>query len=388
MAYVPKHHRRRFGWIRKLPSGRWQARYKGNDSVLRPAPHTFRTKGMAEQWLAGVEADLMRGSWTVPNPSSESVAVWAERWMASKLNLKPNTKADYDMRLRAYVLPRWGDTPISKITRGDIQAWIQELVANGAQPSTARHAVGTLSRILNEAVIAGALVANPCQRISTPRLATGDIKPLTIEQVKTLAYEIENPPVKPAGNGAAPPGRHHFPEYGLLVRLAAFSGLRAAEIAGLKVNAVDLDNGALRVTETLSEVRGKLYTVPPKTYQARAVPLPDFLVEELRKHIAQLGGAGDGYVFRASEGGALRWQNFYNKHFKPAVLRAGLPKETRFHDLRHTAAAFMIAANAHPRAIMERLGHSSVTVTLGTYGHLLPSLDEELTRKLNAQWTS
>ncbi|WP_276939312.1 tyrosine-type recombinase/integrase, partial [Ferrimicrobium acidiphilum] len=120
----------------------------------------------------------------------------------------------------------------------------------------------------------------------------------------------------------------------------------------------------------------------------RAVPLPDFLVEELRKHIAQLDGGGNGYVFRASEGGPLRWQNFYNKHFKPAVARAGLPDTTRFHDLRHTAAAAMIAVGAHPRAIMERLGHSSITVTLGTYGHLLPSLDEELTRKLDAHWTT
>jgi integrase len=340
---------------------------------------------MAEQWLAGVEADLMRGSWAVPNPSSESVAVWAERWMASKLNLKPKTRADYDVRLRAYVLPRWGDTPISKITRGDIQSWVQQLVSDGANPSTVHHAVGVLSRILNEAVIAGALAANPCQRISMPRELKRDIKPLTIEQVRVLAYEIENPPEKPAGNGAAPTGRHHFPEYGLLVRLAAFSGLRAAEIAGLKVNAVDLDNGVLRVTETLSEVRGKLYTVPPKTYQARAVPLPNFLVKELRTHIAQLG-AGKEYVFHSSSGEPLSWHNFYRRHFKPAVLRAGLPKETRFHDLRHTAAAFMIAANAHPRAIMERLGHSSITVTLGTYGHLLPSLDEELTRKLDAQW--
>ena len=159
MAYVPKHHRRRFGWVRKLPSGRWQARYKGNDSVLRPAPHTFRTKGMAEQWLAGVEADLMRGSWTVPNPSSESVAVWAERWMASKLNLKPKTKADYEMAIRVHILPRWGNAPISKITRGDIQTWIGELIKDGKSAAVIRRATGTLSRVLEEAVNTGALAA-------------------------------------------------------------------------------------------------------------------------------------------------------------------------------------------------------------------------------------
>ena len=97
----------------------------------------------------------------------------------------------------------------------------------------------------------------------------------------------------------------------------------------------------------------------------------------------QLNGDVDDYVFRASAGGPLRWHNFYGKHFKPAVLRAGLPKGTRFHDLRHTAAAIMITANAHPRAIMERLGHSTINVTLGTYGHLLPSVDQELTKRLN-----
>ena len=387
MTYTPTHHRRRFGWIRKLPSGRWQAHYKGADGKLHPAPNTFRTKGMAEQWLAGVEADLMRGNWLPPQRSKETVAMWAEKWMASKLNLKPKTRNDYEIRLRVYVLPKWGDTPIAKITRSDIQQWVQELVSSGSGTSTIHHAVGILSRILHEAVEAGALPSNPCQKISLPRATKGEIRPLTVEQIKALANEIENPPVKPAGNGAQPNGRHYFPEYRLLVLLAAFSGLRAAEIAGLKKRAIDLDNGVVRVTETLSEVGGKLYTVPPKTYQARAVPLPEFLIKELKGHIDNLDGNADSYVFRASQGGSLHWQGFYNRHFKPAVSRAGLPGNTRFHDLRHTAAALMIAANAHPRAIMERLGHSSINVTLGTYGHLLPTLDEELTQRLNNQWT-
>jgi integrase len=139
------------------------------------------------------------------------------------------------------------------------------------QTKTVHHAVGVLSRILNEAIASGALVANPCSGVALPRASRGEIKPLAIEQIRALANEIENPPIKLAGSSAAQSGRHHFPEYGLLVRLAAFSGLRAAELAGLKVKAVDLEGGILRVTETLSEVSGQLYTVPPKTYQARAV---------------------------------------------------------------------------------------------------------------------
>ena len=342
---------------------------------------------MAEQWLTMKEAEIQRGEWQAPKNEDETVATWAERWMAAKVNLKPKTKADYEMRLRVHVIPRFGDAPISTITRADVQAWVQELVAQGLSASTVRHAVGTLSRILNEAVATGALVANPCQRISLPRLPKGKVESLTLDQVKALADAIEHPEIKSAGNGARPTGRHHFPEYGLLVRFAAFTGLRAAEVAGLKIRALDLDKGVVRITETLSEVRGHLYTVPPKTYQFRSVPLPEFLIKELREHLATLDDNPDGYVFRAPTGTPLRWQNFYNHHFKPAVRQAGLPESTRFHDLRHTFAAILIDQGAHPRAMMERLGHSSINVTLGTYGHLMPSLDEEITRKLNTEWT-
>ncbi len=383
-----KRTRKHFGTIRQMPSGKWQARYTGTDGIQRVAPHTFLSKKQAEVWLARKQIEIEDQKWRPPELGKETVAAWAKRWMATKVNLKPSTKADYEKRLRVYVVPRFGNTYVNKIMRADVQAWVEELIESGFSASTVRHAVGTLSRILNEAMATGALVANPCQRISLPRLPKDKVEPLTLEQVKALAYAIEYPEIKPAGHGAVPPGRHHFPEYGLLVRFAAFTGLRAAEVAGLKLKAIELDKGVVRVTETLSEVGGYLHTVPPKTYQARAVPLPEFLIEELRNHFNTLGGDVDSYVFRSPQGAPLRWESFYSRHFKPAVRQAGLPESTRFHDLRHTYASILISQGAHPRAMMERLGHSSINVTLGTYGHLLPGLDEELTRKLNQAWSS
>lgn len=77
----------------------------------------------------------------------------------------------------------------------------------------------------------------------------------------------------------------------------------------------------------------------------------------------------------------IHHKNVYNRTFKPAVRTAGLPERTRFHDLRHTCAALCIALGAHPKAIQERLGHSSITVTLDRYGHLFPKLDEALTAR-------
>ena len=91
-------------------------------------------------------------------------------------------------------------------------------------------------------------------------------------------------------------------------------------------------------------------------------------------------------MFTAPRGGPLRHNLFYVRHFKPAVVRAGLPPALRFHDLRHTCAALLIAQGAHPRAIMERLGHSSIQVTLDRYGHLFPGLDAALTDGLEATY--
>ena len=88
-------------------------------------------------------------------------------------------------------------------------------------------------------------------------------------------------------------------------------------------------------------------------------------------------------VFSSPEGSTLNHKNFYRRHFKPAVLAAELPAEMRFHDLRHTCAALCIALGAHPKAIQERLGHSSSTVTLDRYEHLFPKLDETLTSRLD-----
>jgi integrase len=112
------------------------------------------------------------------------------------------------------------------------------------------------------------------------------------------------------------------------------------------------------------------------------MPLPRTLVAELTGHLADKTSSD--FVFTSSKGEPIRHSNFYARHFKPAVVRAGLPEATRFHDLRHSYAAMLIAEGAHPRAIMERLGHSTIQVTLGTYGHLFPSLEESLTTALDS----
>jgi integrase len=108
--------------------------------------------------------------------------------------------------------------------------------------------------------------------------------------------------------------------------------------------------------------------------------LAGLLGQRVRPHVG-VGAAIEGPVPELSDHLVERHRNFYDRYFKAAVRRAGLPEATRFHDLRHTNAALLIALGAHPEAIQERLGHSSIMVTLDRYGHLFPSLDEALTTR-------
>jgi len=88
----------------------------------------------------------------------------------------------------------------------------------------------------------------------------------------------------------------------------------------------------------------------------------------------------------SQRGTPVRQSNFQARHFKPAALRAGLDPKVRFHDLQHSYAAMLIAEGVHPRAIMERLGHSSIQVTLDTYGHLFPELEAYLTERPDGEY--
>lgn len=206
---------------------------------------------------------------------------------------------------------------------------------------------------------------------------------LTYEQVEDLARAITTPALKPPGHGAQPHLRTVRPELGLLIRFAAHTGLRAGEIAGLRVGKVDLIRSSVEVSETATEVNGQLVYGPTKNYQRRAVTLPASIRDDLSCYLQRRPPRPDEPVFTSPEGGPFQHNNFCRRQFKPALVQAGLPPTVRFHDLTHTFASFLIAEGAHPRAIMERMGHSSVQVTLGSYGHVLPGIDERLTNGLD-----
>ncbi|MFQ5967331.1 MAG: tyrosine-type recombinase/integrase, partial [Acidimicrobiia bacterium] len=147
------------------------------------------------------------------------------------------------------------------------------------------------------------------------------------------------------------------PRYRALVLVGGYTGLRIGEATHLRPDHLNLLRRQLRVVEHL------------KTEASlRTVSLPRFLVEELAQHLGKYRGE---YVFIAPEGGQVRPQNFRRRAWRPVA-----PEGVRFHDLRHSHAAMLIAAGVHPKVIQERLGHTSIKTTLDIYGHLYDGLDE------------
>ena len=345
--------------VRRARSGRgWEARYR--DPLGRERSKSFSTKRDAEQFLGRQSADLQRGDYLDPRLGRTTVEHWAREWLSTTVHLKPKTRASYESILTNRVLPVFGQARIAAVEQVDVRRFVAQLVQAGDEPGTVRNTFNVLRLIFGTAVGSGAIRVNPCTGVRMPKSKRSEMLYLRPEEINSLADAIT-------------------PRFRTLVLFAAYTGLRAGEIGAMRVGRLDLERGSAEVRESLAEVNGQLLLGPTKTYGHRTVRLPSFLIEALARHLGEQRHDPNDLVFTGRDGSPLRHNLFYARHFKPAVRSAGLPPALRFHDLRHTCAALLIAQGAHPKAIMERLGHSSIQVTLDRYGHLLPTLDETLT---------
>jgi len=183
--------RRAFGSVRRLPSGRWQARYYDLQGRSHTGPTTFATKGDANRHLATVEADLTRGAWSNPRLGKTTFRAWVERWQQTTTNLRPTTRSLYGYLLGRFLLPTFGELPLARIDVLAVRTWLAELHDAGeVSATTIAKAYRLLGRILGAAVEAGYLPASPCVIKGAGVEHAPEMQVATPGQVRALADAV------------------------------------------------------------------------------------------------------------------------------------------------------------------------------------------------------
>ncbi len=332
------------------------------------------TKREAEKLLALEVAKYQSSGWY---PSSSALfRDFAEKWLQNHVHggYKPSTIYGYGLTLHAHLLPAFGHYRLDRITPEAVQAFLNERLKAGMNPVTLNRLVRQLRTVLEHARRWRYISENPVDLVERPRVRKRPMDYLRPDEIGRFL-------------DAAPANRR------LLFKSAILTGLRMGELLAMKWGHLDWHSGRYHVVESLWWGKGGFQFVSPKTESSqRAIRLQPGLLAELRtnrelqeQQRLLFGDASQdlGLIFCQPNGRPLNPNNLLNRDFRRTLQHAGL-RRMRFHDLRHTFASLMIAQGEHPKTIQEAMGHSSIGMTMNTYGHLLPRLQEEAADRLEA----
>lgn len=340
-----------FGAIEKLPSGRLRVRWHDEDGRRRTAGQTFATKADARRFLATVEADKLRGTYRAPRVVTDTLGDYGSRWIEDRPRLKASTRHQYEVDFRLHIEPVLGSKVLDQIEPDDVRRWYSRL-SDGLRASLAesgRNGSATVARsyrllraILQTAVDDDILARNPCRIPGAGDARSPERPVLSAQEIGRLADEV------PAS-------------YRAFVLVAGFTGLRAGEIAALRLSDLDLRRGSavLRVNRRFYRVAGALTVDTPKSEAcARTLPLPAFVADELRAHLVEFrpdAGPSD-LVFVTSGGRDVL--DGYSQVVRRALDRIGRT-DARAHDLRHSALTSAAEHGATLATLMQMAGHST-----------------------------
>lgn len=345
----------------------WRGAIRVNGMPLRQGG--FATKAAAARWERETRTDMERGTWRHPDAGDILFAAWVKMWLTTRATLKPSAQVAEESICRVHLVPAFGHLRLDAIKPSTVAAFVGA-VSVGRANGTVRNIHAQLYVILRDAVRDDLLTKNACDGTRLPPHRRGKVlATLTEQELARLLAALPD-------------------QWRPLAQVAAMTGMRWGELVGLRVRYVDLFAPTIRVEETANEARGVLtYGTPKSQAGYRTIDLPAAAVDALAPLV--VGKEGSDLVFTATEGGPVRHRNFDYRVWQPACRRAGVmsPRPT-FHDLRHTHAALLIAANVPLSAIKVRFGHESISTTDDTYGYLLPRVSAGIVTALDAVFRS
>ncbi len=358
------------GWV-SMGSGR---------GGLRDRRHVSgTTRGAVVKKVRALEAQREAGA--IPQAGRPpTVEAWLEHWLTTiaVARVRPSTLQGYESKVRQRVIPALGHHRLDRLQPEHLERFYAELLAEGLASATVLQIHRVLSRALKVAVQRGRVARNVCSLVDAPSLKRQEVEPLNADEARRLLEAC----------------RHDRNAARWSVALAL--GLRQGEALGLRWADVDLDAGTVTVRQALQRQRGKgLVFVEPKSRAGRrTVMLPSSLRRALlihrdaqegeRAQLEDLWQQND-LVFAQHDGRPIDPGADY-KAWKALLARAEV-RDARLHDARHTAATLLLQQGVPARVAMQVLGHSQITLTLGTYSHVVPELAAEAARQMErALW--
>lgn len=373
------------GHVRERSPGRWAIVLDVEDPATgrkKRKWHSFRGgKREAQAECAKLVASLKGGSYV--EPSKQTVAEFLDEWLTFvKPTVSPKTHERYAEICRKTIAPRIGAVILSKLKTDRIDAALSEMLTagrrgsiGGLSPRTVHHARRVLIKALGQAVTWDRLSKNPAVATTPPKVGRAKMLAYDAAQTATLLDAFR-------------PTRMFIP-----VLLAVTCGLRRGEIAALRWSAVELGDNRrqLSIVESAEQTKAGVVLKEPKSGHARTVALSATVVAELRAHRARqaeeqlrlgLRPDGDSFVVAQVDGSPLQPRSITHEWVR-LVTKTALPR-IRFHDLRHSHASQMLAAGVHPKIASERLGHSTIAITLDLYSHVMPGMQADAAEQVDA----
>jgi integrase len=339
------------GSSKKRPRGqgsRWRAWYIDSDG--RERTKRFATQGPAEAWVTTQVAALANGTYIDPKHRKTTLRSFYREWSEHQL-WEANTRRAMDLAVNGAT---FADMPLSELRSSHVQAWVKSMQDKGLAPGTIKTRFTNVRGVLRAAVRDRVLSADVGQGVKLPRqrkAAAAMVIPSAQEVGKVLGSADER--------------------FAALIALAAFAGMRAGEVAALKVSDVDFLKREVHVRRQAQRVKGMVEYRPPKYGSERTVYAPEGLINMLSEHVRVFrpGEDPDRWLFPGDGEDSLYPAQVY---YRWDCARDMASVEFRLHDLRHFYASGLIAAGCDPVTVQRAMGHHSAAFTLSTYSHLWP----------------
>ena len=366
-------------WIERRPKERCP-KCGGNldetEERRRETKAGFATQKECQAAMNKLLVAVEQHDYSAPTKASVKEYLTKEWLPAVKATIRPSTYNSYVQQVECHIVPHLGSVKLAKLSGSQVNALYSKLADTGRKdsktglsPLTIHHVHACLHKACRDAVRWGHISRNPLDAADPPRKegdGAREMRTWTKEQLKAFLEAMSGERLSP------------------LWHVIAMTGMRRGEALGLRWVDVDLENSRLSVRRALIPTNREVVISEPKTVKGRRViALDPGTIEVLKSQAArQLNEQADGadwvetgLVFTQVSGEALDPESV-SRYWRQALKKSLLPP-IRLHDLRHTHATLALQAGIHPKVVSERLGHATVSITLDTYSHAIPAMQEE-----------